>query len=61
MQTSAVCSSGFKALLFHVAFALAFYGGLRVGESVSKSKAAQGGLSVADVHCDGSSVVLFIR
>lgn len=59
MQTSAVCSYGFEAL-FHAAFVSYFYGALRVGELVSKSKAAQGGLSAADVRCDGSSVVLFI-
>lgn len=46
--TCTVCSSSIKALLFRVAFALAFYG-------------AHAGLPAANVCCDGSSVVLFIR
>lgn len=51
-----VCSSNFETLLFRAAFALAFYGALRVGELVS-SKVAHGGI----VSCDGVSVRLFIR
>lgn len=32
-----------------------------MGELVSLSKAASGGLSVVNIRCDGSSVMLFIR
>ncbi|KAM4029675.1 uncharacterized protein ACNLHF_024605 [Anomaloglossus baeobatrachus] len=49
-----LCSSPFESALFSAAFALAFFGALRIGELVPLSKNRPGGLRFDDVsYCDG--------
>lgn len=46
VEVSSVCNTGYEAILFKVAFILAFYGAFRLGELVSPSRYAKGGYSV---------------
>lgn len=57
---SSICVSEYESALFRAAFALAFYGALRVSEIVSPSKRAQGGLQWADLECSKDSVRIWI-
>lgn len=61
VEVSNVCTLEYEAALFRVAFVLAFYGAFRLGELVSPSQRAQGGLQFGDVHCGYASVALFLR
>ncbi|KAE8588259.1 hypothetical protein XENTR_v10022432 [Xenopus tropicalis] len=53
------CRSEYEVILFRAAFALAFFGALRLGELVSKSKSVPGGLFFQDVQVTEDRV--FIR
>ncbi|XP_069807960.1 integrase/recombinase xerD homolog [Dendropsophus ebraccatus] len=56
-----MCSSEYEAVLFGAAFALAFFGAFRVGELVSHSCAASGGLQFGDVVLGIDCVSCFLR
>ncbi|XP_056414359.1 uncharacterized protein LOC130356619 isoform X1 [Hyla sarda] len=56
-----VCRSPYESLLFQVAFSLAFFGALRVGELVPSSAGGVGGLLQDDVMLTESSVQVKVR
>lgn len=60
-QVSYICSSEFESALFRAAFALAFFGALRVSELVSPSKRAKGGLQCEDLEFSTASVRIWIK
>lgn len=60
-QIEGICNSSFESALFCAAFALAFFGALRVGELVSPSKRANGGLQWDDLVCTQESVRIYIK
>ena len=61
LHLHSVCSSVYKCALFKAAFALTFFGALRVGELVSPSKGEKGGLLVQDVECLEGAVGVWVR
>lgn len=50
LSLETVCRSVYECVLFKAAFALAFFGALRISELVSPSKAIPGGLMYGDVE-----------
>ncbi|XP_073484962.1 uncharacterized protein [Aquarana catesbeiana] len=56
-----VCSTGYEAVLFRAAFALAFFGAFRISELVSPSKREKGGLGESDVRCGEDRLAILIR
>lgn len=55
-----VCTSNYEVRLFTVAFSLAFFGALRIGELVSKNRSGAGGLQLNDVTMSGECVQIHI-
>ncbi|XP_073517135.1 uncharacterized protein [Phyllobates terribilis] len=56
-----VCKSPWEVKLFRLAFSLAFFGALRLGELVSPSRFVSGGLLKDDVDLYSDRVEVFIR
>ncbi|KAM3936683.1 uncharacterized protein RB166_019563 [Leptodactylus fuscus] len=56
-----VCSSEYEAVLFGLAFSLAFFGAFRVSELVSPSRGRPGGLLLSDCWRSGDELVCRIR
>ena len=56
-----VCNLAYEIALFQAAFALAFFGALRIGELVSASRTAHGGLLEGDVELWGDEVGVWVR
>ncbi|XP_069810646.1 integrase/recombinase xerD homolog [Dendropsophus ebraccatus] len=56
-----ICSDKYEEVLFSAAFALAFFGAFRVGELVSHSCVASGGLQFGDVSVGVDCVSCFLR
>ena len=61
LQLHTVRSSAYEYVLFKAAFALAFFGALRIGELVSASRTAHGGLLEGDVELWGDEVRVWVR
>ncbi|XP_066450327.1 uncharacterized protein [Eleutherodactylus coqui] len=56
-----VCEEGSEAELFRVAFAIAFFAAMRIGELVSASKSRPGGLMYGDVLVDEDCIKIGVR
>lgn len=56
-----ICFSAYEIALFRAAFVLAFFGAFRVGELVSSSKLAPGGLQRTEVEFGAGRVDIWLR
>lgn len=56
-----MCVSAYEGALFKLAFMLAFFGALRIGELVSPSKKVHGAIWGHEVLCKNEGVSLMLR
>ncbi|OCU02335.1 hypothetical protein XELAEV_18008098mg [Xenopus laevis] len=56
-----ICSTVHESTLFSLAFSVAFFGAMRIGELVSPARNKLGGLLYSDMHAHESSLTIVLR
>lgn len=59
-EVAGVCATVFEAVLFKLAFSLAFFGAFRISELVAPSRCRVGGLLFENMRCDAGSLVCWL-